>query len=106
MEGLIAAECTGAQRIWTKGASCSDVLCDAVPGACCDQDPFGGCTETTQAECTCGQCVWHKLSTCSDIECLHTPIPTVSEWGLVILALSLLTGAKVYFGRRSETASS
>ena len=28
-------------------------------------------------------------------------IPTVSEWGLVILALLLLVGAKVYFGRRA-----
>ena len=28
-------------------------------------------------------------------------IPTVSEWGLIVLALLLLTGAKVYFQRRS-----
>jgi len=27
-------------------------------------------------------------------------IPTVSEWGLAILMLLLLTAAKVYFGRR------
>jgi hypothetical protein len=31
-------------------------------------------------------------------------IPTVSEWGLVILALLLLAAGKVYFGRRSATA--
>jgi len=28
-------------------------------------------------------------------------IPTVSEWGLVILALLLLVAGKVYFGRRT-----
>ncbi len=28
------------------------------------------------------------------------PIPTVSEWGLVVLALLLLAGGKVYFSRR------
>ena len=28
------------------------------------------------------------------------PIPTVSEWGLVVLTLLLLIGAKIYFGRR------
>ncbi len=31
-------------------------------------------------------------------------IPTVSEWGMVVLALLLLAGAKVYFGRRPVQA--
>ncbi|MCH8147213.1 MAG: thrombospondin type 3 repeat-containing protein [Planctomycetes bacterium] len=31
-------------------------------------------------------------------------IPTVSEWGLVVLALLLLVAGKVYFGRRKELA--
>jgi hypothetical protein len=31
-------------------------------------------------------------------------IPTVSEWGLVILALLLLTGAKIYFGAWRQAA--
>jgi hypothetical protein len=31
-------------------------------------------------------------------------IPTVSEWGLVILALLLLVGAKLYFGRRAAVS--
>ncbi len=104
-EDVIASECSGGQRGWTEGASCADVPCDAVPGACCDQDPFGGCSETTQAECACEQCVWHKLLTCPEIECVHTPIPTVSGWGLFVLTLLLLTGAKVSFGRRSEMGS-
>jgi hypothetical protein len=37
-----------------------------------------------QSDCTCG-----------------APIPTVSEWGIVILTLSLLTGAKLRFGRKT-----
>jgi hypothetical protein len=37
-------------------------------------------------------------------ECFDLIIPTVSEWGLVILTLLLLTGAKVYFSRRQATA--
>lgn len=104
-EVVIASECSGAQRNWTEDANCADLPCDAVPGACCDQDPFGGCSETSQAECTCDQCVWHELLTCADIECSHNPIPTTSEWGLVVMTLVLLTGAKVYFGRRSEMGS-
>lgn len=33
-------------------------------------------------------------------------IPTVSEWGLAIMALMLLIGAKVYFVRRRSPAAS
>ncbi len=33
------------------------------------------------------------------------PIPTVSEWGLVALALLLLVGSRVYFGRRRRLAA-
>jgi hypothetical protein len=34
------------------------------------------------------------------IEVVAPPIPTVSEWGLVVLTLVLLIGAKIYFARR------
>jgi hypothetical protein len=34
----------------------------------------------------------------------ETAIPTISEWGLVILALLLLAAGKVYFGRRAATS--
>jgi len=40
---------------------------------------------------------------CDEIKCWHNPIPTVSEWGLVVMTLLLLTGAKVYFGWRPRT---
>jgi hypothetical protein len=39
---------------------------------------------------------------CAHIECRHNAIPTVSEWGLVVMTLLLLTGAKIYFGRRGS----
>ena len=35
---------------------------------------------------------------------VNPEIPTVSEWGLVILALLMLIGAKVYFGARRQAA--
>lgn len=38
---------------------------------------------------------------CSDVRLNGTNlIPTVSDWGLVILALAILTGGTVVFGRR------
>ena len=36
-----------------------------------------------------------------DAACGLTPIPTVSEWGLLALALCLLIGGKLYALRRS-----
>jgi hypothetical protein len=35
-----------------------------------------------------------------DVDCPTSAIPTVSEWGLVVLTLLLLVGAKLYFGRQ------
>ena len=70
------------------------------PGACCDHDPFGGCQDDRALdECVCRKCEWFQERTCEQIDCTREPIPTVSEWGLVILTLLLLTGAKIYFGR-------
>lgn len=103
-DGVLFADCSGAQRLWTKNGDCGSVACDAVLGACCDADPFGSCTDTTAAGCVCDKCTWSKLQSCSTVECTHNSIPTVSEWGLVVLTLLLLTGAKVYFGRREAVA--
>jgi len=104
--GVLQAECGGAQQRWDgKGSQCGDVPCDAVRGACCDGDTFGGCEQTTQAGCgLVAKGTWYKLTDCGDIDCRHEAIPTVSSWGLVVLTLLLLTGAKVYFGRRQALA--
>ena len=77
----------------------------AVTGACCDHDPFGVCTDgVTRAACDCPTCAWVKLGSRSELDCLHTPIPTVGEWGLVVLALLLLAGAKLAFRRPGAPA--
>ena len=99
-EGVVSSECLGTHRAWTEGAACAVVVCDAVTGACCDHDPFGACTDgVTRAACDCPTCAWVKLGSCSDLECSHVPIPAVGEWGLIVLALLLLIGAKLVFRR-------
>jgi hypothetical protein len=88
---------------WTEGAACNQVSCNPIQGACCEQtNESASCTQTSQAGCNCENCTWTRETDCEDITCdpLFTPIPTVSEWGLVIMALLLLVGGKVYFGRR------
>ncbi len=101
----LAAACGCEKCTWYKGDTCGEIQCTAVLGACCNHDD-GSCTSTTMAACNCEKCEWTQGGDCQTVECLANflPIPTVSEWGLAILALLLLTGAKVYFGRRRATA--
>ncbi len=111
-DDVLEEDCKGAQETWFKLERCADVEarggCEAHLGACCDEDPFGGCTQTTENACAAtpgGKGVFYKLQDCSEITCVHNAIPTVSEWGIVVLTLLLLTGAKVYFGRRQAAAA-
>jgi hypothetical protein len=93
-------------RTWTASDGFSGAVCEqridqvcVGSGACCDHDAFGGCQDDrTLEECVCGNCEWFKERTCEQIDCTREAIPTVSEWGLVILTLLLLTGAKIWFG--------
>lgn len=92
--------CVGTQMAWSKGAACADTTCDAAVGACCDHDPFGVCVDAvTLAACSCSNCEWVQDGSCESLDCAHASIPTVSEWGLVVLAILLLIGAKIGFRR-------
>ncbi len=68
-------------------------------------EPGGGqpeCVNGCPSGETCAQT--ETVNTDGTIEiccrCAPEPLPTVSEWGLVILTLVLLIGAKIYFARR------
>ncbi len=90
------------------------VIVDCTDGdGCCAP----GCNANNDSDCTpeCGNGVQEEGEECDDgnddesdactANCTsQQPVPTVSEWGLVILALLLLAAAKVYFGRRTATA--
>jgi hypothetical protein len=91
------------QVSWHKFTLCADLdpPCMEHTGACCDEDPFGTCQDNVPAsQCNCTKCLFYKDTPCSEIECTHNSIPTMSQWGLAVLTLLLLIGAKVYFGRR------
>jgi hypothetical protein len=91
------AACTG-------DPSCADRNHDSIPdgcemGACCDQGSLGDCTDGLfQKECNCPRCAWVEFSSCDEVDCARESIPTLSAWGLAILSLLLLTGAKIRFG--------
>ncbi len=98
--------------------------CDAFypacgQGACCYGE--GMCTYEDEATCTArpdfisftyvGVCPGdidladpNQEPPAFEIPCPH-PIPTVSEWGLIIMTLLLLTAGTVVFGRRRRAAT-
>ncbi len=103
---------------------CSDAACDdgdlcttdlCVGGSCVNAavvcaDDGRFCTGTASCDPGTGLCVSSGFACPPDQVCCEisqsceeqcTVIPTVSEWGLIALALMLLTGAKVYYGGRS-----
>jgi len=93
--------CTG-NSTFSLGTHCGTGVCQPDKGACCIQTPFdASCSVTKGVDCT---GFFTAGSDCSAVACAPEVIPTVSEWGLVIMALLLLVGAKVYFGRREALA--
>jgi hypothetical protein len=87
---------------------CGDGICEADESSCnCPQD-CGPAPMNEEAALSCNDGKDNDcdgLVDCDDSDCGSDPacmgiIPTVSEWGLVILALLLLTGAKIYFGHQ------
>lgn len=99
-EGVTQAACQS-PNVWTAGGTCS--TCLPTLGACCDVSE-GVCTENVaRLACAEGD-TWTAGATCAEVVCESPVIPTVSEWGLVIIALLLLSGAKVFFGRREVLA--
>ena len=87
---------------------CGDGICEGDESSCnCPQD-CGPAPMNEEAALSCNDGKDNDcdgLVDCDDPDCGLDPacmgiIPTVSEWGLVILALLLLTGAKIYFGHQ------
>jgi cysteine-rich repeat protein len=89
-------------------------IVDCINGDGCCAD---GCNANNDSDCEpiCGNGIEEEGEECDDgntdetdsctSECTsRQPVPTVSQWGLVILALLILAAAKVYFSRRQATA--
>lgn len=100
--GVLQSECNGTQPTWTLGTECNEVLCDPAVGACCNTR-LGTCSNAVLlADCVGTNRVWTKGDFCSEQTCPDPFVPTVSHWGLSIMTLLLLIGAKIYFSRRDD----
>ena len=74
----------------------------ANDGACCWTD--GSCTMETQNYCEDNGGIFYTGQNCAEVECPTEDIPTLSEWGMIIMALLLLASGTVAVVRRREIA--
>ncbi|MEM7248739.1 MAG: IPTL-CTERM sorting domain-containing protein, partial [Acidobacteriota bacterium] len=100
-------ECLEAQDglQWTAGEPCGgdgdddiDDACLELLAACCLTD--GSCEMRSEASCLTDGGTWAEGMTCADMPCGPAPIPTMSEWLLLLLA-AVTAGAGVLVLRRS-----
>lgn len=88
-----------ANSVFNLGTRCASGVCRPDEGACCVQSAFNAsCSITKDIDCA---GVFTAGTNCNDVACGLGVIPAVSEWGLVILALTLLIGAKLRYRRTS-----
>jgi len=121
---VLESQCpVDSQHFWVKGEACIEdggtIDCNEHTGACCDTNWYKGlgpvCTDDVlPQDCVIPaldpdrhekQPTWYKDLRCDDPQVMcevANPIPTVSEWGLVVLTLSILVVAKLRFGRQME----
>jgi hypothetical protein len=113
-DACVGRTCEFTPVVCDDGVACTDDAC-TEPNGCsstpndanCDDGLFCTGTETCSgAGCSSSGNPCPEGTTCNEDTdtCDSAVIPTVSEWGLVVMALLLLAGAKVYFGRREVIA--
>ncbi|MEE9555513.1 MAG: IPTL-CTERM sorting domain-containing protein [candidate division Zixibacteria bacterium] len=68
-------------------------------GACCWPED-GSCTQETEQICLDNGGQFMGYVDCADVECPQANIPTMSEWGMLILALLLMTAGTLAVVRR------
>lgn len=92
----------------TKIARSNRIMCDAIweNGACCDRVTGECVDDVSEIACAGPDQDWFAQHVCEAVFCRTTAIPTVSDWGLVILTLLGLTiGSVVFRGKQSGSTS-
>lgn len=101
-EGVTQADCETAESRWGgEDSACAtiDPACVVPTGACCDLSDLTCLENVTEADC---EQDWTGGVTCADVGCVA--IPTVSEWGLAIMSLSLLAAGTWVVKKRIQPA--
>ncbi|MGD2111694.1 MAG: IPTL-CTERM sorting domain-containing protein [Phycisphaerae bacterium] len=112
-DGVLDSECEGLGGTFQgDGTLCSELTCPQPDGACCLSN--GNCLVLTEADCgVIPDASWPAAFTdCTDddengtADACESPldIPTVSEWGIVSMALLMITAGTVVLVRRRGVA--
>lgn len=94
-------DCQGANQVYTEGVLCNDLpdLCSDA-GACCDT-LTGDCSASFASLCSGIFEEFTAGALCADVDCVGGDnVPTVSQWGMIVLTVILLSGLTIKFGRR------
>ena len=97
-----AGECLSPDTVFTPGVLCNDLdpPCSEA-GACCDI-ATGDCRASFEIDCTGFLQQFTPGASCTAVNCpVPENVPTVSQWGMIVLSLLLLCGLTVKFRRRS-----
>ncbi len=98
-------ECIDIGGVFTEGTLCNNLPTPcSQAGACCDT-ATGVCTDGFEINCGGYLQVFFPGALCIDIECEVPPnVPTLTQWGMFVLAILFASGLTIAFGRR-RTAS-
>jgi hypothetical protein len=98
--------CAGADDEFTAGVLCSELspACTPAPrGACCDESDFTCADDVLQRDCDGPLMRWANGVACVDLdppcEAPAPVIPTVGQWGLVVMTLLGLAAGTILFRR-------
>lgn len=103
-DGLLLGDCNQLGGVFSADATCGQINCQAISGACCSVGD-GVCVDgATQLACADQGGEFYQDTSCDDVLCI-AQTPTVSQWGLAVLGLLLLSAAKVYYGNGRNAAA-
>ena len=105
-------DCDGPDDEFSAGVLCNELvpLCTPAPrGSCCDESDFSCVNNVLQRDCDGPLMRWTDGVDCLDLvppcEELPAEIPTVGQWGLVVMTILGLAAGSILFGRfRRATA--
>jgi len=100
---------TACQGIFTQGVLCNDLATPCSEGGACCNLATGACSSSFASQCngfleefTAGQSCGTLATPCT---AKGDNVPTVSQWGMIVLSALLLTGLTVKFGRRRSATA-
>ncbi len=100
------SDCLGVDQVFSEGTLCNNLNPPCSEGGACCDTATGACSGSFASECTGFLEVFTPGGSCSSVVC-DTPdnVPTVTQWGMIVMTTLLLVGLTVKFGRRRTVSA-